>query len=236
MGRPTPSLGRKASSPLRHASNDDFPGVAEHGTSALGLPKNLGDLPVSSLVVGRRTEYQTPGCSEPRSARCRANERARARYREVKETKRRGKGEQESEPPILPMKPGNPRPGDLVEGGGGRAAEPMEGKMAESLCSGSISTRLRRIAELARGQPQRIWTSAAHAIDLEWMREAYRRTRKNGAPGVDGQAAQEYAMDLDTRLRDLVKRFRDGTYRAPPVRRVHIPKGDGRELSDPLIS
>jgi len=68
----------------------------------------------------------------------------------------------------------------------------------------------------------------AHHIDEEWLREAYRRTRKDGAQGVDGQSANEYAIHLEENLRALLERAKSGTYRAPPVRRVHIPKGDGQ--------
>lgn len=100
--------------------------------------------------------------------------------------------------------------------------------MSESLNSGSISTRLERIAELARKHPERAFMSLHHAIDVEWLREAYRRTRKDAAVGVDGQTAEEYVRDLEGNLESLLVRFRTGTYRAPPVRRVHIPKGDGR--------
>jgi len=64
-------------------------------------------------------------------------------------------------------------------------------------------------------------------MDLAWLREAYRRTRKDGAVGVDGQTSNEYAEDLDANLRSLLDRAKSGTYRAPPVRRVLIPKGDG---------
>jgi group II intron reverse transcriptase/maturase len=67
-----------------------------------------------------------------------------------------------------------------------------------------------------------------HSIDVEWLSEAYRRTRKNAAAGVDGQTAEEYGRNLRANLAELLERFRAGTYRAPPVRRVHIPKGDGR--------
>lgn len=95
--------------------------------------------------------------------------------------------------------------------------------------SESISTKLRRIAELAKQMPEKALYSLNHYIDLEWMREAYRRTRKDGAPGVDGQTAQAYAADLDANLSRLLDRAKSGTYRAPPVRRVHIPKGDGKE-------
>lgn len=100
--------------------------------------------------------------------------------------------------------------------------------MSETLSSGSISTRLARIAELARKHPERAFQSLHHVIDVAWLREAYRRTRKNAAVGVDGQTAEAYARDLEKNLESLLARFRTGSYRAPPVRRVHIPKGDGR--------
>ena len=100
--------------------------------------------------------------------------------------------------------------------------------MSEPLSSGSISTRLVRIAELARKHPERAFMSLHHVIDVAWLREAYRRTRKDAAVGVDGQTAEEYARNLGVNLEGLLGRFRAGTYRAPPVRRVHIPKGDGR--------
>ncbi|HEU5181102.1 MAG TPA: group II intron reverse transcriptase/maturase [Candidatus Polarisedimenticolia bacterium] len=89
-----------------------------------------------------------------------------------------------------------------------------------------ISTRLQRIAELARRTPTAL-TTLAHHIDVEFLREAYRRTRKDGAVGVDGETAAAYAEKLDENLRNLLDRFKSGTYKAPPVRRVHIPKGDG---------
>jgi RNA-directed DNA polymerase len=90
-----------------------------------------------------------------------------------------------------------------------------------------ISTRLQRIAELARREPKLALNTLAHHIDIEFLREAYRRTRKEGATGVDGETATSYAENLDENLRSLLDRFKSGTYRAPPVRRVHIPKGDG---------
>lgn len=89
-----------------------------------------------------------------------------------------------------------------------------------------ISTKLDRIAELARRH--RTLTLLHHFIDVEWLREAHRRTRKDGAVGLDGQTASKYAEHLEENLQALLERFKSGTYRAPPVRRVHIPKGDGR--------
>lgn len=72
-----------------------------------------------------------------------------------------------------------------------------------------------------------VFTTLAHHIDLELLHEAHRRTRKNGATGVDGRTAEEYAANLEGNLAVLHERLKAGTYVAPPVRRVHIPKGDG---------
>jgi RNA-directed DNA polymerase len=118
-------------------------------------------------------------------------------------------------------------PVDPVEGREGRTTEPLEGKMMGVSEPNSISTRLQRIAELARETPKMVLHSLSCHVDVDWMREAYRRTRKDGATGVDGQTAQAYARSLDHNLQTLHERFKSGLYRAPPVRRVHIPKGDG---------
>jgi group II intron reverse transcriptase/maturase len=66
-----------------------------------------------------------------------------------------------------------------------------------------------------------------HVIDLEWMKEAYRLTRKDGAPGIDGVIAPDYEANLEANLLDLLERIKSGRYQAPPVRRVYIPKADG---------
>jgi group II intron reverse transcriptase/maturase len=99
--------------------------------------------------------------------------------------------------------------------------------MAETPSSTTVSTKLERIAKLAREMPGVALTSLSHHIDMDWLREAYRRTRKDGATGVDGQSAEEYAAKLEENLQSLLDRAKSGTYRAPAVRRVHIPKGSG---------
>jgi RNA-directed DNA polymerase len=105
--------------------------------------------------------------------------------------------------------------------------EPLEGKMKETSNSTTVSTKLERIAKLAQCIRDKPLTTLAHHIDLQWLREAYRRTRKDGATGVDGQTAEQYAADLEGNLQRLLDRAKSGTYRAPPVRRVYIPKGNG---------
>lgn len=102
--------------------------------------------------------------------------------------------------------------------------------MNETSSSESISTKLERIAQLAKKAPEMVFTTLAHHIDLDWLREAYRRTRKDGATGVDGETAEQYAEKLDENLSALLNRAKSGTYRAPPVRRVFIPKGDGKQM------
>lgn len=94
--------------------------------------------------------------------------------------------------------------------------------------SEAVSTKYRRIAELAKQMPTAVMWSLSKHIDVEWLREAYRRTRKDGATGVDGQSAEEYEKGLEANLEQLLGRAKSGTYRAPPVRRVHIPKSDGQ--------
>lgn len=101
--------------------------------------------------------------------------------------------------------------------------------MTETSDSEIVSTKRRRIAELAKSAPTMTIRTLAHHIDISWMREAHRLTRKDGATGVDGQTAADYEADLEGNLRSLLERAKSGTYRAPPVRRVHIPKGDGRQ-------
>jgi len=82
-----------------------------------------------------------------------------------------------------------------------------------------------------------VLTSLHHLIDLEWMNEAYRLTRKDGAPGIDGVTATDYEANLEANLQDLLTRIKSGRYIAPPVRRHYIPKADGtkRPLGIPTL-
>lgn len=100
--------------------------------------------------------------------------------------------------------------------------------MSETSNSRSISTKQERIATLARQMPDKALNTLAHHIDLDWLRVAYARTRKDGAVGVDGQTAQVYQQELDENLLALLNATKLGRYRAPPVRRTYIPKGGGK--------
>jgi group II intron reverse transcriptase/maturase len=100
--------------------------------------------------------------------------------------------------------------------------------MAKTKRLDPILTKQNEIAKLASREPKWVLTTLAHRVDLEWMHEAYRRVRKDGAAGVDGVDAQAYEAALEENLSGLLDKFKSGLYRAPAVRRVHIPKDDGR--------
>jgi len=98
----------------------------------------------------------------------------------------------------------------------------------------TVSTRQERIAELARQSKQMAFTSLNHHLSLGWLLEAFWSLRKDSAAGVDGQTYQDYQANLVANLRSLLDRAKSGTYRAPPVRRVHIPKGSDPKETRPI--
>jgi RNA-directed DNA polymerase len=97
-----------------------------------------------------------------------------------------------------------------------------------------VLPKQQRIAELARRSPQMAFTSLAYLMDIDWLDAAFARTRKDGAPGVDGQTWHDYERNLKENLQSLLDRAKSGTYRAPPVRRVHIPKGGSTTETRPI--
>ena len=122
--------------------------------------------------------------------------------------------------------------GTEAQGTRGRDGEAGHHASGEGTTGGSsrpqtVSTKLQRLAEQAKHDPRYVFTNLAHLIDVDFLREAYHRTRKSSAPGIDGVTAAEYAARLEENLRELHGRLRSGRYRAPAIRRVWIPKEDG---------
>jgi len=101
--------------------------------------------------------------------------------------------------------------------------------MGDTSRSPTLTTQLQRSAEQAKPYPEMVFTTLAHRMDEDFLREAYRRTRKDSAPGIDGVTAVQYAEHLDENLRDLHERLRSGRYVAPPVRRQWLDKPDGSQ-------
>ena len=102
--------------------------------------------------------------------------------------------------------------------------------------SPTVTPKLQRIAAQAARDPDWVFTTLAHLMDEDFLREAYRHTRKSSAPGIDGVTAQSYAEHLDENLHDLYERLRSGRYQAVPVERVWIEKDDGgqRPIGKPM--
>jgi group II intron reverse transcriptase/maturase len=100
-----------------------------------------------------------------------------------------------------------------------------------------MTTELARIAEMAKARPKLCFTSLAHLITPEFLMETWKVMNRRGAPGVDGETTLEFAANLQARCEGLVKKLKDRSYRPPPVRRVEIPKGDGktRPLGIPTV-
>lgn len=92
-----------------------------------------------------------------------------------------------------------------------------------------MTTRLERLTLKARNEPQTRFTALmGQLFDLDGLRESFGRQDGRKAPGVDGIDKQQYAEGVQERLADLSARIRRMGYRPKPVRRVYIPKGDGR--------
>ena len=100
-------------------------------------------------------------------------------------------------------------------------------KTGDTLRSPTVTPQLQRLAAQAARDPDRVFTTLAHLIDEDFLREAYRHTSKSSAAGIDGVTAQQYAEHLEENLRDLHERLRSGRYQAAPVERVWIEKDDG---------
>ena len=94
---------------------------------------------------------------------------------------------------------------------------------------GIMSTKLSRLSELARADRARQFSSIAHFLTVEALEQAFARLRKDASAGVDGVTYREYAVDAPLGIAQLHERLRSKQYRVQPLRRVYIPKEDGRQ-------
>src|ERR1700677_1879018 len=89
----------------------------------------------------------------------------------------------------------------------------------------TTSTKQLELAQRAERYPHEALSTLAHFIELDWLREAYRRTRKDGAPGVDGPVAAEYEADLEANLSSLLDRFKSGALSGAAREACIYPEG-----------
>ena len=105
----------------------------------------------------------------------------------------------------------------------------LERTMEDTLRSQPISTQVQKIANMAASDPELVFTTLVHLMDVEFLKESFHQIRVGGAVGVDKISWQEYASNLNENLKSLHKRLRGGTYRAQAVRRSWIDKDDGKK-------
>ncbi len=117
-----------------------------------------------------------------------------------------------------------------MEGRGLAEGNLSEQNVPRTLSRTSTSSALEQVGEVARRDKKvRFTTLLHHVYNLETLRRAYLRLKREAAPGVDGVTWQEYGEQLEANLEELSLRLKRGAYRAKPVRRVLIPKPDGRQ-------
>jgi group II intron reverse transcriptase/maturase len=137
---------------------------------------------------------------------------------------------EKSDEVVVPKKSAKTRvmPVESVEG-----RTEAEGKSAARNASSTQGehealTFLQRIGDRAKQKPEEKWTNLLSHMRLPLLKEAYQRLRRNAAAGVDEVTWHEYGERLDARLTELTDRVHRGSYHPQPVRRVLIPKGDGK--------
>jgi group II intron reverse transcriptase/maturase len=132
---------------------------------------------------------------------------------------------------MIPMKAGNAGedPGDPLEGRGEQTNVSGGGNMTIPRNRGNMSTKLSRIAELAKKDKGLKFFSIAHLLTQDALYEAFESLRKDASVGVDGVTYAAYEVHAWENIRKLHDRLKSGQYRAQPLRRVYIPKEDGRQ-------
>jgi RNA-directed DNA polymerase len=100
--------------------------------------------------------------------------------------------------------------------------------MAHARTLGDMSLGLLKGVERAQREPEGRFHSLAHVIDVPALERAYRRRRSEAAGGVDGVTKEQYGRDLEPNLQALHARRKAKRYRHQPIRRVDIPKGQGK--------
>ena len=142
-------------------------------------------------------------------------------------------GPGKSDRPTVPGKSPNNAGQPATEGMEGRGL--AEGNSVQQNASRTPSrsgapSALERVRQAAKGNKEMRFTALYHHIyDPEMLRWAYYQLKRRAAPGVDGETWQHYGEALEENIQDLSHRLKRGAYRAKPVRRVYIPKADGRQ-------
>ena len=119
---------------------------------------------------------------------------------------------------------------EVVEGKDLAEGNSPEGNAFRTQRRGDARSALERVRQAARRDKKQRFTALLHHVyDIDRLRAAYLALKRGASAGIDGETWQHYGEDLEDNLKDLADRLKRGAYLAKPVRRVHIPKPDGRQ-------
>lgn len=138
-----------------------------------------------------------------------------------------------SDSPIVPEKFSNnawQQTAERMEGRGLAKGNPSECNAPRTQCRTSTTSALERVRQAAKKDKKQRFTALFHHVyAIDQLRRAYYDVKRSAAPGIDGETWRHYGEKLEDNLHDLSERLKRGAYRASPVRRVYIPKADGRQ-------
>ncbi|MGI0085674.1 MAG: reverse transcriptase domain-containing protein, partial [Nitrososphaerales archaeon] len=142
-------------------------------------------------------------------------------------------GHGQSDSKVVPKKPSNKvgRPtAETVEGSALTEGNEQRGNTRQAQNWENVDNKLQLIREKAKADKEMKFTTLLHHIyNLETLNAAYYSLKRDAAPGVDGRTWESYGERLEENLKDLSVRLKQGAYRPRPVRRVYIPKPDGKQ-------
>jgi retron-type reverse transcriptase len=128
---------------------------------------------------------------------------------------------------IVPGKsPNKAQAAEGVEGRGLAKGKTLEQNTLRTQGRDGVQRALERIREAAKDKTKRFTALFHQVYSVERLRNSYFNLKREAAPGIDGETWRHYGEHLDEHLRDLSGRLKQGAYRARPVRRVYVPKGD----------
>jgi RNA-directed DNA polymerase len=141
----------------------------------------------------------------------------------------RGKSDRSIVPKKPPNKAGSPV-AEVVEGRDLAKGSSPEGNAFRTQRRGNAHSALERVRRAARkDRTQRFTALFHHVYDIDRLRASYFALTREASAGVDGETWRHYGEALEANLEDLAGRLKRGAYQAKPVRRVHLPKPDGRQ-------
>ena len=142
-------------------------------------------------------------------------------------------GRGKSDRSVVPMKPSNDverTTEEMVEGRELAKGNSNESNAFRTQSRDNAHSALERVRQAARKDRKQRFTALFHHVyNVDRLRDAYFALERDASAGVDGETWRHYGEALEDNLQDLTARLKRGAYQAKPVRRVYIPKPDGRQ-------